>query len=62
MREVWFGGGKNEKKKIADFHVLGLCFMVKKHDLSEKKNVRLSRAGGGVRLNLCHAYSLPLTS
>jgi hypothetical protein len=30
------------KKKIADFHVLGL-FMAKKHDLSDKK-FRLSRA------------------
>jgi hypothetical protein len=27
---------KNEKRNIADFHVLGL-FMAKKHDLSDKK-------------------------
>jgi hypothetical protein len=42
---------------IADFHVLGL-FMANKHDLSEKKKIRLSHAV--VRRNLCHAYSLPL--
>jgi hypothetical protein len=30
-----------KKKKIVDFHVLGL-FIAKKHDLSEKK-IRLSR-------------------
>jgi hypothetical protein len=48
------------KKIIAYFHVLGL-FIAKKHDLDEKKNFRLSRAGAGavVRRNLCHAYSLP---
>jgi hypothetical protein len=33
--------GKNEKKKIAYFHVLGL-YMAKKHDLIEKK-IRLYR-------------------
>jgi hypothetical protein len=37
---------KNEKKNIADFHVLGL-FMAKKHDLSDEKN------------SICHAL-LPL--
>jgi hypothetical protein len=34
---------KKMKKKFADSHVLGL-FMAKKHDLSEKKKFRLSRA------------------
>jgi hypothetical protein len=51
-REKW-------KKFIADIHVLGL-FIPKKHDLSEKKNFRLSRAVAVVIRNLCHAYSLPL--
>jgi hypothetical protein len=38
------------KKKIADFHVLGL-FMAKKHDLSDKKN------------SVCHApLPLPLNA
>jgi hypothetical protein len=35
------------KKKIADFHVLGL-FMTKNHDLSDKKN------------SVCHAPLPPL--
>jgi hypothetical protein len=34
---------KMKKKIIADFHVLGL-FMAKKHDLSDEKKFRLSRA------------------
>jgi hypothetical protein len=38
-----FVSRKMKKKIIADFHVLGL-FMAKKHDLSEKKFLRLSRA------------------
>jgi hypothetical protein len=33
--------------------------MAKKHDLSEKKVFRLSRAVAGVTQNWCHAYSLP---
>jgi hypothetical protein len=43
MREV--SVSCREKFFIADFHVLGL-FMAKKHDLSEKKKFRLSRAVG----------------
>jgi hypothetical protein len=44
---------------IADFHVLGL-FMAKKLDLSEKKNLRLSRAV--VRRNLSRRYRSHLKS
>jgi hypothetical protein len=41
--KYWFRDEKNEwKKKIADFHVLGL-FMAKKHDLSDKKVFRRCR-------------------
>jgi hypothetical protein len=54
-----FSAVKNSKKIIADFHILGF-FLAKKHDLSEKK-IRPSHAVA-VRLNLCHAYSLPLKS
>jgi hypothetical protein len=45
------------KKIIVDLHVSGL-FRHKKHDLGEKTTFCLSRAGAGVRINLCHAYSL----
>jgi hypothetical protein len=40
------------KKIIADFHVLGL-FMAKKHDLSEKKFFRQSRAVAAVVQKIC---------
>jgi hypothetical protein len=50
------------KKKIADFHILGL-FYQKIKDLSEKK-ICLSRAVAGavVRIDLCHAYNFPFKS
>jgi hypothetical protein len=44
MREVMVSCRKNEKKTIADFHVLGL-FMAKIHDLNEKKNPYVTRCG-----------------
>jgi hypothetical protein len=43
MREVLVSCREKWKKCIADLHVLGL-FMAKKHDLSEKKKFRVSRA------------------
>jgi hypothetical protein len=55
---VFFLAGKN-KKKIADFHVLGL-FIAKKHDLSEKKSV--CHAPFRCDTNFCRAYSLLLES
>jgi hypothetical protein len=47
------------KKIIADFHVLGLFFMTKKYDLSEKKISYVTRRCR-CWINLGHAYSLPL--
>jgi hypothetical protein len=44
MREVLVSCREKWKKNIADFHVSGL-FLAKKHDLSKKKNFRMSRAG-----------------
>jgi hypothetical protein len=53
MREVLVSCRVKWKKIIADFHVLGL-FMVKKHDLSEKKIFRMSRAGAvAVERKIC---------
>jgi hypothetical protein len=45
LGKYWFLDGKNDFF-IADFRVSGL-FIVKKHDLSEKK-IRLSRAVAGI--------------
>jgi hypothetical protein len=48
LGKYWFSVEKNEKKNIADFHVLGL-FMTEKHNLSETK------------ISVCHA-PLPMNA